>query len=120
MINLQHNEEYNEMIRDIKKARFFKLDSGAVTATELSTLSQNLMNLGYEELMVIKSKGNDITVLGLEKSTPEVVVISRNGVECMMLEVTGMINIAKIPKLVDAFNSGGFLDVLNLNDKKND
>jgi len=120
MINLQHNEEYDEMIRNIKKARFFKLDSGAVTPEQLSVLSETLIKSGYEEMMEMKSKGNDIKVLGLEKHTPEIVVISRNGDECMLVEVTGMINIAKIPKLIDAFNSGGFLDVLNLNQKKDE
>jgi len=120
MVNLQHNQEYDEMIREIKKARFFKLDSGAVTPTDIASLSETLIKSGYEELMVMKSKGNDITVLGLEKRSPEVVVISKNGDECMLLEVTGMINIAKIPKLIDTFSSDGFLDVLNLNQKKND
>ncbi len=120
MINLQRNPEFDEMIKDIKKARFFKLDSGVVTQPDLTTLGNDLRKAGYEEMMMMKSKGNDIEVLGLEKHTPEIVVISRNGYECMLLEVTGMINIAKIPKLIDAFSSGAFLDVFNLNKEQND
>ncbi|MDZ7608659.1 MAG: DUF4252 domain-containing protein [Cyclobacteriaceae bacterium] len=120
MINLNQNLEFNEMIREIKKARFFRLDSGAVTPSELSALSESLIKSGYEEMMVMKSPDIDIAVLGLEKHIPEFVVISRKGDECMLLEVAGILNIAKIPKLMDAFNNGGFLDVLNLKNKKND
>ena len=120
MINLQRNPEYDEMIKEIEKARFFKLDSGAATQADIAVLGNELRKAGYEEMMVMKSKKNDIEVLGLEKHTPEIVVISRNGNECMLLELKGMINIAKIPKLMEAFNSGAFLDVFNLNDKKND
>jgi hypothetical protein len=120
MINLQRNPEYDEMIKEIEKARFFKLDSGAATQADITALGNTLRKEGYEEMMVMKSKSNDIEVLGLEKHTPEIVVISRNGDECMLLELKGMINIAKIPKLIDAFSSGAFLDVFNLNKEQND
>jgi hypothetical protein len=35
----------------------------------------------------------------------------------MLLEVEGMINVAKIPKIMDSFNENAFLNVLDLNGK---
>ncbi len=120
MINLQRNAEYDEMISELKKARYLKLDSGVVTQEDLAVLGEKLLKAGYEEMMVMKSAKTDIRILGLEKSVPEVVVIARDGYECNIMEITGMINLAKIPKLLESFNSGGFLDVLNLNKQKNE
>jgi len=120
MINLQRNAEYDEMISELKKARFLKLDSGAVTQADLTLLAEKLLKAGYEEMMLMKSADTDIRILGLEKKVPEVVVIARNGYESNLMEISGMINIAKIPKLLESFNSGGFLDVLNLNKQKNE
>lgn len=119
MINIDRNVEYDEMIRDIKKARFFKMDSGAVSKTELNKLIAELVKEGFEEVMFVKNKGNDVRVWGKEKRIPELIIISKSDEELMLLEINGMINIAKIPKLTQTFNRDGFLDVLNLTGKKN-
>lgn len=50
------------MIREIKKARFFKMDSGVVTNTDLLKLSNDLADKGFEELMFIKNKDTDLRV----------------------------------------------------------
>ena len=74
---------------------------------------------GFEEVMFFKNKQMDVRVWGLEKRKPEMVIISRSNEEIMLLELEGMINIAKIPKLTETFNQNAFLDILNLNQKKN-
>ncbi|MCK5105724.1 MAG: DUF4252 domain-containing protein [Cyclobacteriaceae bacterium] len=118
MINIERNLEFDEMIREIKKARFFKMDSGAVSKADLSKLAKDLTNIGFEEVMFIKDKDTDIRVWGKEKRNPELVIISKSDEELMLLEINGMINIAKIPKLTQTFNQSGFLDVLNLTGEK--
>ena len=118
MINIERNQEFDEMIREIKKARFFKMDSGAVSKTDLSKLAKDLKNIGFEEVMFIKNKDADIRVWGKQKRNPELVIISKSDEELMLLEINGMINIAKIPKLTQTFNRSGFLDVLNLTGEK--
>ncbi len=118
MINIERNVEYDEMIREIKKARFFKLDSGAISKTELNNLMTDIVNEGFEEVMFMKNKDTDVRVWGKENSSPELIIISKSNEELMLLEINGMINVVKIPKLAQTFNRNGFLDVLNLTGKK--
>jgi len=117
MINLERNVEFDEMIRGIKKARFFRLDSGQVTKDDLRKFRDELSGQGFEEMMMVKNKEMDMQVWGVEKRTPQTVVISKNGNEVYLVEVDGMINIAKIPKLTEALNESAFLDVMNLKGK---
>lgn len=119
MINVERNPEFDEMVREIKKARFFKMDSGAVSQNDLISLADKLMNEGFEEVMYLKNKDLNVRIWGLEKRIPEFVIISRSNEELMLLEISGMINIAKIPKLADNFNQNAFLDILNFNRKNN-
>ena len=119
MINLERNMEFDEMIRDIKKARFFKMDSGAVHNEDILKLDNRLRDEGFEEVMFMKSKDMDLKVWGVGKRNPVLIIISKSDADVMLLEVNGMINIAKIPKLTESFNQNSFLDVLNLYEKKN-
>jgi len=64
-------------------------------------------------------KDLNVRVWGIEKTNPEFVIISRSNEELMLLEISGMINIAKIPKLAENFNENAFLDILNFNRKNN-
>ena len=119
MVNIEQNPEFNEMIRQVKKARFFKIDSGAVSKDDLKNLVVELTEDGFEEVMFVKNKNMDIKVWGLETKNPELVIISKSDEELMLLEINGMINIAKIPKLAETFNQNSFLDILKLNKKNN-
>ena len=119
MVNITRDKEFDEMIRDIKKARFFKLDSGKFSREDISNLSKNLSQEGFEEMMFIKNKEMDVRVWGLEKRVPELVILSKSNDEFMLLEIEGMINIAKIPKITETFSQNSFLDVLHLNEQQN-
>jgi len=119
MINIDRNEEYDKMIREVEKARFFRLDSGQFLSEDVSTLIIDLQENGFEEVMSVQDKNQDIRVMALESKIPEIVVVSKKDKELMLLEINGMINIAKIPKLIQTFSQNSFLDILDLNgDKK--
>jgi len=119
MINIDRNTEYDEMIKGIKQARYFMLDSAQVLNADIPKLIAELTNDGFEEVMYIKNKDTNIQVMALEKETPEFVILSVTDQEVTLLEVIGMINVAKIPKLTQTFSKNGFLDVINLTSKKN-
>ena len=114
MINIDQNEEYNKMIREVEKARFIRLDSGQFTKEEISELITSLQSEGYEEVMSFRDKKQDISVLAMEKKIPEFVMLSRAPDQVMILEMKGMVNVAKIPKLTQTFSENGFLNVLDL------
>ncbi len=118
MINIDRNEEYDKMIRDVEKARFFRFDSGQFVNEDISKLIKDLQENGFEEVMSVRDKNQDIRVLALERKMPEFVVVSKNKDELMLLEINGIINVAKIPKLTQTFSQNGFLDVLNLYGEK--
>jgi hypothetical protein len=117
MINLERNKEFDEMIRHVKKARFFRMDSGSVTKEDLQSLITKLSEDGFEEMMMVKNQEMDLRIWGIDQRIPETVVITKNGHEVMLLEVEGMINVAKIPKIMESFNENAFLNVLDLNGK---
>ncbi len=117
MVNLERNAEFDEMIRHVKKARFFRMDSASVTQEDLQSLSAKLSEDGFEEIMMVKNKEMDLRIWGLDQRIPETIVISKNGYEVMLLEIEGMINVVKIPKIMDSFNENAFLNVLDLNGK---
>ena len=119
MVNIEQNPEFNEMIRQVKKARFFRMDSGTVSKDDLNNLVSELTEDGFEEVMFVKNKNMDLKVWGLETKNPELIIISKSDEELMLLEINGMINIAKIPKLAETFNQNSFLDILKLNKKNN-
>ncbi len=119
MINMERNREYDEMIQEIKSIRFFKLDSGTVSKVDLNRFKVDLRSEGFEEVMTIKNTDIDLQVWGLEKRTPELVIVSKSENEIMLLEIIGMINITKIPKLTQTFNQKGFLDIFKLTGVKN-
>jgi hypothetical protein len=119
MVNLDRSKDFDNMIRDIRKARFFKMDSGAVTPHDLQKFTGELSAQGFEEIMFIKNRQMDVQVWALEKRNPEIIIISKSEEDLLLLEVIGMINIAKIPGLIENFRQNAFLDVLNLNEKKN-
>lgn len=114
MINIDRNVEYDEMIEGIKLARYFMLDSAQVLNADIPMLITELTNDGFEEVMYIKNKDTDIQVMALEKETPEFVILSKSDEEITVLEVVGLINVAKLPKLTQTFSEDGFLDVFNL------
>lgn len=118
MINLERNPEWDEMIRGIKKARFFQMDSGAVSSDELIAFITLLADKGFEEMLNVRNKKLDMQVWGIEKRLPEMILIFRSGQELYLLEIQGMINVAKVPKLIDSFSESAFLNVLDLKNKK--
>lgn len=118
MINIERNREFDEMIKEIKKARFFKLDSAAFSKVDLSSFKESLKSGGFEEIMSIKNLDMDLQVWGLENRIPELVIVSKSENELMLLEINGMINVAKIPKLTQTFSQDGFLDILKLTGAK--
>jgi hypothetical protein len=118
MVNLERNPQFDEMIRHVKKARFYNLDTGTVAPEDIGRLAGQLAASGFEQLMFMKSEEMDIQSWGIEAKEPETIMISQTGHEVMILEIVGMVNIAKVPKLMDTFDDNAFLDVLNLNQKK--
>ena len=118
MLNLGRNQDFDEIVKDIRKARIFKLDSGTVSPMDLRQLSDVLKQKGYDDLLTFQRNDLDLQVLSLEKPVPEFLIISMQKGSCLLVEIEGLINVARIPKLVDSFEKNAYLDILHLTEIK--
>jgi hypothetical protein len=119
MVNLAKNEEYNQLIKGIEKGRYFKVNKTDSTQQAIHTLTQGLIEEGYTEIMTIKGSANDMMVYLLESQPPVTVVITEREKEYMILEIKGMVNITKLPRLIDSFNNDeAFLNIFSMYDTK--
>lgn len=119
MININRNPEFDEMIRKVKKARFYRLDESAVGGEDLKLFSQSMDDHGFEELMMVQGKDMNIRIWGNDDRVPKIITLAKTEDGISIIEVDGVINIAKIPKLAEAFSQNQFLDVLQLNKQNN-
>ncbi len=119
MVNLAKNEEYNQLIKGIEKGRYFKVSKRDSTQQAIQTLTQGLVKEGYTEVMSIKGSANDMMVYLLEIQPPVTVVITEREKEYMIMEIKGMVNITKLPTLINSFNDDkAFLNIFSLYDTK--
>jgi len=121
MINLQRNPEFNGMIKDIRKARVFKFNKENLDAAAVHAWIRDLKSESFEDYMMMKSRDMNVSVFGPEKNSKkaEIVALVDEPESYMVIDIEGMINVAKLPKLVQTFNSEEFIDIFNLNPKKN-
>jgi len=64
MLNIDDDPDFARMISNIEKIKVLRIDKeeDKFTNQSLLTLKENLINEGFEELMIVKSKGYDIGV----------------------------------------------------------
>jgi uncharacterized protein DUF4252 len=64
MLNIDDDPDFARMIRDIDRIKVLRIDKEAdnFTGDALTSLKSELRDRGFEELMIIKSKGYDIGV----------------------------------------------------------
>ena len=114
MVNLENNQDFNDMIQDIEKGKYFSYPVSDEISSELKTLEKELTENGYEEILELKNKEISARVFLLEKKTPILTAFIRNNETINILELEGMINPVKIPKLMENFNDEEFLNILNI------
>jgi hypothetical protein len=116
MINLQRNREFDEMIKEIRKARFFKFSKEQLNKSDVDQFINDLDKESYEDYMMMKSGDMDVTVYGPKEGNKitEVVALVDQDSSIMVINIEGMINIAKLPKIVNSFQSEDFINVFEL------
>ena len=117
MVNLAKNEEYNELIKGIEKGRYFKVNKRDSTEQAIQALTQGLQEEGYTEVMSIRGSANDMDVYMLESKPPVTVVVAEREKEYLIIEVKGMVNVTKLPRLINSFNNDKeFLNIFSMYD----
>ncbi len=118
MVNLKNNQDFNDMIREMEKGKYFSYPIDDQISSELKTLERELIENDYEEILEIKNKEINARVFLLEKKTPVLIAFIRNSETISVLELEGMINPVKIPKLMENFNDEEFLNIFNIGNRQ--
>jgi len=120
MLNLQHNEEFNDMVKDIKKMSFLKLDKNIFDVSQFMEVVLALQSdEGLEEYIVVDGKEQKLYLLGSESPTSTVAMAFFQN-EYYAIDIAGSINMAELPKLYEQLSQGDealkndFADIFDL------
>lgn len=114
MVNLEHNEEYDELVNEFRKGQFFSLSNNKENSSLVKDLENDLILEGFEEAMMYKSGDQDVTVYICERKIPRIAAILKSDSIFNIIQVEGLINIAKIPKLMEDFDESDYINVLDV------
>lgn len=114
MVNLEENEEYYKLIEGFKKGQFYSLSISAENTGLVNELKDDMMDEGYEEVMFYKSRDRDVTVYLWERKVPKIAAIVENDSTYNIIQVEGLVNIAKFPELMEYLDNAEYLDVMQV------
>lgn len=118
MVNLQNTPEFDDMVKELEKALYLRIAKNESSDSAVAVLRSGIAKEGYEEMLTFKDKATDISVYGLDKKTPVILTIALTDTVYNILEMKGMINLAKVPGLMKSFDDNAFLNILNLTENK--
>ena len=101
MMNLQHNEEFNELIKGIKKMSFLKLNKNRFDFKQFYESIANLQSKeNLEEYVVIDGQHQKLYLLGNDSPANTIAMAFFQG-EYYAIDIAGSISIEKLPKLLE-------------------
>lgn len=114
MANLEQNEDYDEFVNDFRKGQFYSLSNDKENTLLIKKLKKDMISEGYEEAMMYKSGDQDITVYIWERKIPKIAAILESDSTFNIIQIEGLVYIAKIPKLLENFEEADYLNVLDI------
>ncbi len=115
MFNVKDNPKIDELIRDIEKMKFLTISkSGAeFTTDEYRSLVNNYHDESFEDLMTMRSEGNNFNVLIKEKNkvTHGLVVLLDSDENFSILDIKGAVPIDRVVELVGYVQSAEDFDL---------
>ncbi|GEM_PF-3246153 len=114
MINLEQNEDFNELIEDLVKGRYFSIEKKAESKELIDGLRADLVEEGFEEVMTFHNSKADAGVYILDARAPRIAAIIELENEYNVIDVEGMLNVTKIPQLLENFDDEKFLNIIDI------
>ena len=116
MINIANNEGFDEMVSGIEKLLIYKLDSTAKADKSYKEVFTTYRDLEYEEYMTMYGGGYTMYLYGNEnRKKAEFVGVFQQEEMAIAFYLRGNIGWAKIPDLIESFESNEMLNILDLN-----
>lgn len=119
MINISKNEDYEELIKPIKKLMIFQLDSATSADKSYLELIKTYESNGFEEFTSYYGGGSSVFVYGKEEKINQFMgIFSEEGGAVYSFYLTGNPNLQKLPTLINSFKENQFIDLkmLQFND----
>ena len=109
MINLEDIEEFNEMIKDLKKVIFLRMEPEQFGKADLITLKSEFMAENrFEEYLIIENTDRQVYILGRDKPV-ETVILTNIDEGCYLATIEGSLDLLQLPR---------FLQILSENDRE--
>ncbi|WP_370087591.1 hypothetical protein [Ekhidna sp.] len=108
MINITQDPNFNELVNDIEKVLIYTLDSATVASKTYTSFLKDYEAVGYEEYMTMLGQ-QEIRIIG--KKQEYVGVMASEG-RAMAFYLRGDIPFAKIPTLIQTFQSDDVLPMI--------
>ena len=103
MLNFQDDEEFNKMIRDIRKVSFLNMNTAAFDKDQIQKTIKSLQNEeGFEVYLELSESESDLLVMGREQPNELVGVSSQEGT-CYIIDLMGTIDLLQLPKIYEKF-----------------
>jgi hypothetical protein len=113
MMNLTKNEEFNVMVKPIRKMLIYTLDSASIAEKSYVKLPQQFQKNGYEEYITMYGAGNNMFIYGKESSEEMMGVIGMND-RMFAFYLLGNVNWQKIPTLFTTMQDNEILQIFDL------
>ena len=108
MINIAQDPTFNELVNDIEKVLIYTLDSTTVANKTYGDFLSDYESKGYEEYISLYGKQH-IKIIGKDEEYVGVMAAEENA---MCFYLRGSIPFAKIPELLQSFQSDDLLPML--------
>ena len=109
MLNMQDNEEFAELIRDIDKMKFLRIEKSAAdfSRAEYNDLVEGYRGESFEDLMTMRSQGANLNVFIKEKNktTNGLVILMEDEENFSILDIKGAVPLKRIAELVSQLQS---------------
>jgi hypothetical protein len=114
MANLKQDEEFYKLIGDFEKGEFYSLSNTPENSDLVNQLKNDMIKEGFEEAMMYNARDRDVTVYVRERKVPKIAAILETDSTYNIIQIEGLINITKIPKLIKYFDKADYLNVLEI------
>ena len=106
MLDPTNSDDYFEMIKDIEKAKFLRLDDSDVTDEEITDYVAQIKKVSFEEGMTMRQAGGTANVF--IRDTPGekhgIIFIMKNGSDIFILDLVGKVQISRLSELTEKIN----------------
>ncbi|WP_277478591.1 DUF4252 domain-containing protein [Catalinimonas alkaloidigena] len=109
MINLEHNPDYQRLVRHIKKLSFltFEKRSSNLSRSDFQELKKQLASEKFEELFTMDDQGNHIHLYALGDEPEAYISLVENESSLMLFDMQGAPHLPSLMKLIQSdFNFG--------------